>query len=690
MKTLILKQPPSHPNVVPIMGISLDGGQCVMSALAPGGTLESRLTQLNWFQRLKVAQGAFTGLAALHKAGVVHGNLKTTNVFVAPDGLDGLVGDYAAGRRPDFEKMAPSVLNYYDPEFVKGNEATNESDVYSLGIVLLELLASQKDGEVPAVQNGGDRGGGPLDEFADAAASGGWPEDVAREVIELAAACVRPNARRRKSADIIARALKQIAQDEVDEAGNVVTLMRLADKACGTARDQSANLPRFDKMRARERAQFEFAALKLQARWRGRVARRRFEKLKRSGASSQVVSDESLDAMFTPEEVKAAVFIQTRWRGIMARKKTRKLIAQKKGVALQEEDASTALTRKQLNEMALAEQEAEEREILHAEIFGRIAAMLADGDLEVQRVGATALAIYTDRDESPDPTEAANCAVNAGVLGPLVHVFTSRNQVAVMESARALENITVELPAEQNRALRAGALEACLRLIADSSHPVTLRASGARALRGLLLQNPPACRRAVEKGALDALTALMQVKDPEAQSSSSAALAGLADADSEILQKLGVERLVGMAVRARDAPMRAATIAFVSKLARDSDTHEEIIAAGGLELLIGMILRLNEEAVWGLASMSSVEDNWAQIAEVMTVDAFGALKDLIELGGDYGKEGAAWACCYLAGHPSLQVMMIKANVLLPLVGLVKSGSRRVKKAAERALKALAS
>ena len=169
-----------------------------------------------------------------------------------------------------------------------------------------------------------------------------------------------------------------------------------------------------------------------------------------------------------------------------------------------------------------------------------------------------------------------------------------------------------------------------------------------------------------------------------------AALAGLADADSEILQKLGVERLVGMAVRARDAPMRAATIAFVSKLARDSDTHEEILAAGGLERLIGMILRLNEEAVWGLASMSSVEDNWAQIAEVMTVDAFGALKDLIELGGDYGKEGAAWACCYLAGHPSLQVMMIKANVLLPLVGLVKSGSRRVKKAAERALKALAS
>jgi hypothetical protein len=67
---------------------------------------------------------------------------------------------------------------------------------------------------------------------------------------------------------------------------------------------------------------------------------------------------------------------------------------------------------------------------------------------------------------------------------------------------------------------------------------------------------------------------------------------------------------------------RAATIAFVSKLARDSDTHEQIRAAGGLELLVGMILRLNEEAVWGLASMSSVEDNWDGIAEVGLYDQF--------------------------------------------------------------------
>ena len=105
---------------------------------------------------------------------------------------------------------------------------------------------------------------------------------------------------------------------------------------------------------------------------------------------AQIVADDGQDSTFTPEQVKAAVFIQTRWRGIMARKKARKLVAQKRGVTFQEDDDGTALTRKQLDELALAEREAEEREILHAEIFGRIAAMLADGDQEVQRVGATA------------------------------------------------------------------------------------------------------------------------------------------------------------------------------------------------------------------------------------------------------------------------------------------------------------
>ena len=137
----------------------------------------------------------------------------------------------------------------------------------------------------------------------------------------------------------------------------------------------------------------------------------------------------------------------------------------------------------------------------------------------------------------------------------------------------------------------------------------------------------------------------MDTEDAACRAAASSALSALADADSDILQKLGVERLVSMAVRAETPPMRAATITFVSKLARDSDTHEQIIEAGGLELLLGMILRLNEEAVWGLASMASVEDDWDAIEEVFDDEGVESVRDLLETAGDYGREGAAWAVC---------------------------------------------
>jgi hypothetical protein len=53
--------------------------------------------------------------------------------------------------------------------------------------------------------------------------------------------------------------------------------------------------------------------------------------------------------------------------------------------------------------------------------------------------------VYTDREDSPDPRAAAECAAAAGVLGPLVAVLASANLGAVEEAAHALENITLEV-----------------------------------------------------------------------------------------------------------------------------------------------------------------------------------------------------------------------------------------------------
>ena len=303
---------------------------------------------------------------------------------------------------------------------------------------------------------------------------------------------------------------------------------------------------------------------------RGRAARAKAKQLREEGASKEDVAkaqkeEEEAMAMFkgTAEEQAAATKLQALQRGKMARKR----VAQIKdggdgdggdqagsggdGAGPSGAGAEVAAA---LPEPTQEEKEEAEAEILLAEIFGRLVAMLQEQDSEVQRVGALALSVYTG-DSSPDAHGSAEAAVSAGALAPLVAVFSSDSVRAVTEAAGALETISIELPEEQDRAQRAGALDACLRLVGTDQEP-TLRVAGAKALRGLLLQNQANCREVMDKGGLDLLLNLQEQPEPGCQSAASLALSSLADADTEILQALGVETLVGMAVRAKDPATR--------------------------------------------------------------------------------------------------------------------------------------
>ena len=735
LKERILRPLPKHENVLPLLAASLDGGVCLVTPFCERGCLADRIDSLSWFHRLSAARGFFRGLKELHKARVTHGAVKPGNVFItrSRDGdLDAAVGDadfLGDSLRDALGKLKPddATRNYYAPEVLAGDACTPESDVYGAGVVLLELLTSN-EGRVPvpgeaangASSSGAVGGGGDAESAGGAAAllsaavAAGWPAETAKEVIALAAACVRPNPERRKTSLLVAKKLETVIADCVARAGGLEKLRGDVSAAEARARGVTEKLENFAAMKPRRRREAEAAAIKMQAAYRGRIARRRVRALKESGEADatrlgllDAEEEAALAARFErvgDAEYAAAVMIQKSYRGKLARRRIMARLdaeaASKNGAAEKERDAlsrfgAAVSTSGRPTQNALSPEGSAARDSAYAQIFARIASMLADHDSAVQAAAAAALSVYVDPEEGREHESraAAEAAVRAGVLGPLVGVFCSKNARAVADAAACLDTITIEFPREQNRALRAGALEGALRLMvagnAKDPKALAARAAGARALKGLLLQNPPACRRAMEKGGLDVLISLMDTEDVACQTAASAALSALADADSDILQKLGVERLVSMAVRAETPPMRAATITFVSKLARDSDTHEEIIDAGGLELLLGMILRLNEEAVWGLASMASVEDNWDAIEEVFDDEGVESVRDLLEMAGDYGQEGAAWAVCYMSGHPALQVKLVRGNLLPPLIEMVKNGTRRCKKAAERALKAMA-
>ncbi|GFQ04698.1 probable inactive receptor kinase at4g23740 [Phtheirospermum japonicum] len=112
-----------------------------------------RRAHVDWESRLKIAVGAAWGIAEIHKHNggkLVHGNIKTSNVFRNPDQF-GCVSDL--GPTNFIETIFTPTAYCYAPEVKNNQNVSQASDVYSFGILLLELLTRKPTVHVP---------GGPL------------------------------------------------------------------------------------------------------------------------------------------------------------------------------------------------------------------------------------------------------------------------------------------------------------------------------------------------------------------------------------------------------------------------------------------------------------------------------------------------------------------------------------------------
>lgn len=130
-----------HPNLVRTYDIAeLDGSPCIVMELLPGGTLEGG--QLTPSAAAEVA----AGLAHAHAHGVVHRDLKPANLLRAADGAV-KIADFGIARAVEETRVTQigtvlGTLRYLAPEQAEGREVGPEADVYSLGVVLDELVAS--------------------------------------------------------------------------------------------------------------------------------------------------------------------------------------------------------------------------------------------------------------------------------------------------------------------------------------------------------------------------------------------------------------------------------------------------------------------------------------------------------------------------------------------------------------------
>jgi eukaryotic-like serine/threonine-protein kinase len=144
----------SHPNIVTVIDRGEDEGrQFIVFEYVEGRTLKDLVDEgpLDVRQALEVTIKIARGLGFAHEHGIVHRDVKPQNVLLNDEG-EAKVTDFGIARSLDLDKMTQSgtvlgTSNYIAPEQATGKEVDVRTDVYSLGVVLFELLC----GEVPFV-----------------------------------------------------------------------------------------------------------------------------------------------------------------------------------------------------------------------------------------------------------------------------------------------------------------------------------------------------------------------------------------------------------------------------------------------------------------------------------------------------------------------------------------------------------
>jgi serine/threonine-protein kinase len=145
----------NHPNVVAVYDYGDDpAGPYIVMELVEGEDLASLVRRngpLAPRQAARLGAQIARGLAAAHERGIVHRDVKTGNVLLTPDGRAKVVDFGIARAIAEAQLTLPGTtlgsVHYFSPEQARGETATSSSDVYSLGVVIYELLTGRRPWE---------------------------------------------------------------------------------------------------------------------------------------------------------------------------------------------------------------------------------------------------------------------------------------------------------------------------------------------------------------------------------------------------------------------------------------------------------------------------------------------------------------------------------------------------------------
>ncbi|XP_061349919.1 PTI1-like tyrosine-protein kinase At3g15890 [Gastrolobium bilobum] len=226
-----------HKNLLGLRGYCVgDDQRLIVYDYMPNLSLLSHLhgqfaveVQLNWQRRMNIAIGSAEGLLYLHHEvtpHIIHRDIKASNVLLNSD-FEPLVADFG------FAKLIPEgvshmttrvkgTLGYLAPEYAMWGKVSESCDVYSFGILLLELVTGRKPIEKlpggvkrtitewaePLITKGKFR------DLVDSKLRGNFDENQVKQAINVAALCVQSEPEKRPNMKQVVNLLKGYEPDE--------------------------------------------------------------------------------------------------------------------------------------------------------------------------------------------------------------------------------------------------------------------------------------------------------------------------------------------------------------------------------------------------------------------------------------------------------------------------------------------
>ncbi|XP_051119883.1 probable serine/threonine-protein kinase PBL28 [Andrographis paniculata] len=218
-----------HPNLVCLFGCCIDDGeQYLVYEYCSKGNLAQHLlrkdTSLTWEMRVKILRDCASGLKYLHShidGCIVHRDIKLTNILLTHS-MEPKLSDFGLAKMLGMEESkvftdVRGTIGYMDPEYMSNAKLTCASDIYSFGIVTLQLLSGQRvieldlDARDQLTRKAKDvnMGKRPLTDFQDPKMKGNVVSVDFESILQIAVLCVASSSTGRPTIDLVYEELEK-------------------------------------------------------------------------------------------------------------------------------------------------------------------------------------------------------------------------------------------------------------------------------------------------------------------------------------------------------------------------------------------------------------------------------------------------------------------------------------------------